>query len=84
MTASIEHPALMHRINSDDGLPASHITSKSGSPRNDPRRFGPVEPQAFQSREDGGQRDVRRHRARGKGAGAIMRPGAERDAFGGI
>src|SRR6266404_4938167 len=53
-------------------------------PAADPHRLALVEPQALQPRENARQRDIRHHGARGKGAGAIMRAGAERDAFRGV
>src|ERR1051325_4613302 len=44
----------------------------------------PVEPQTLQSRENAGQCHVGDHGAGGERAGAIMRAGAERDAFRGV
>ena len=67
---------------------ASHVTGRLSSPRNaqPPISTGSrsVEPQALQPRERARQRDVGHHGARGERAGAIMRPGAERDALLGV
>src|SRR3954454_16803666 len=53
-------------------------------PAADPRLLGVLEPQTLQARENAGQSHVRDYRARGEGAGAIMRAGAEGDALLGV
>jgi hypothetical protein len=60
------------------------IEQSSECPAADPHQLRVVEPQAFEPREDARQRQVGDHRARGKRAGAIMRAGAEGDAFLGL
>src|SRR5450432_1583370 len=60
------------------------IEQPAKRPTAEPHWLRRVEPQALEPRENAGQRHVGDHRARSKGAGAIMRAGAEGDAFGGI
>src|SRR6478672_12429528 len=57
------------------------ILQSTERPAGDPHRLAVIEPQALEPREHGRQRDVGDHRARSRGAGAEMRPRAERDAF---
>jgi len=64
--------------------PASHLTGRLSKPRNAQPRSGPAlkcRAAGPQPGEDAGQRHVGHHGARGEGAGAIMRAGAEGDAF---
>src|SRR5216683_5315975 len=60
------------------------IEQPAKRPAADPHWLRGVEPQSPEPRKNAGQRHVGDHRARGKSAGAIMRAGAEGDAFGGI
>src|ERR1700681_1695422 len=60
------------------------IEQPAKCPPADPHWLRRVEPQAPEPRKNAGQCHVGDHRARSKSAGAIMRAGAEGDAFGGI